>query len=221
MKPRMSDLLKRIPLKKRAFILTAFEYLSIDEIAYLAKLDLELIKEVFELYDEESKADILKNFSSVAFNNSNKIKKKFPKSRFKNHAGFREDMKETFKSKTEANVARYLTSVFGRSNWEYETRTFNLTMKTKTGRVKAYTPDFKLITKDGEVYLEIKPGFLPQSRDKSKLKNFMKTYPDIKLIIVTYRRSKKVIDWAKENNVEVWIWEDMLAYCESNNIKLE
>lgn len=221
MKQKLIELIKNISLQKRAFLIHSLKYLDSNQIAYILKLDPDLIEQIRGLLDEESLKKILENYNSGSLAKQ-KTKSKFkPRGRFGNHAGYREDIKETVKSKTEANVARYLTAKYGRSSWEYEPVAFPLGLTTKTGRTKVYTPDFRIISSSGDFFLEIKPGFLPQARDKAKLKNFKKVYPNVNLIIVTYQNSLKVIEWAKKNDFEVWIIEDLKLFCEEKLIELE
>lgn len=221
MKQKLIDLIKNIPLKKRAFLLHALEFLDINQVAYLTKIDYKIVEQVKTMLSSDVTKELLNKYSTANLNKMTSKKTKVSKSRFGNYAGYREDLQETVKSKTEANVGRYLSARYGRSSWEYEPSSFPLSIKTKTGRVKNYTPDFRIIFPDGDIYLEIKPGFLPQSRDKAKLKSFAKMYPDIKLVLVTYKSSSKVIDWATKNHFEIWFVEDMKEYCELRSIELE
>lgn len=224
----MNELIKalnRIPIKKRAFILSAFDFLDIPQIAFLVGVDQSVIKEIHKALNQETRDLLLKHFSSDDMRKiekkTNKARAKLPRSRYKNYAGFREDMKESFRSKVEANVARYLTYRYGRDAWTYEANTFEIPMKTPTGKIKTYTPDFRVMTDEGDVFLEIKPMFIPSSRDKVKLRKFREVYPQHKLILVTLRQSRLVHDWAIKNNFEVWIWEDLRLICEEKKIELE
>lgn len=224
----INDLVKlvmKIPTKKRAFILMAFDYLDISQISYLTGITVENLKEIHKALDQPTKDLLIKSFNADNLRKTehslDRNRKKLPKSRYKNYAGFREDLQESFRSKVEANVARYLTARYGRDAWTYEGNTFDISMKTSTGRVKTYTPDFRIILPDGDVFLEIKPMFIPTAKDKTKLKVFRKDYPQHKLIIVTLRQSRLVRDWAAKNNFEVWIWEDLRLFCEEKKLELE
>lgn len=215
------DLLGKISLKKKAFILSSLNFIDLNLLSHLTKVDIAVLKELKKVYTDDLEKEVSQLFSSQ---HQKKISKKTDikkKRRFGNHAGYREDIKENVKSKTEANIARYLTKKYGRSSWEYESTVFELDITTKTGRKKNYTPDFKVSEGNSYFFIEVKPGFLPQSRDKAKLKSFMKKYPKIKLIVITYQRSKAVIQWCQKNNIEIWYVEELLEYCNKHNIELE
>jgi len=84
--------------------------------------------------------------------------------------GYREDLKKSFKSKMEANMARYYN--FIHEWWSYECREFEF-KKIKRG-TRYYKPDFYLLQKNR--YIEIKGYF--RRVDKIKLRRFKKFYPE-------------------------------------------
>ncbi|MBA7566615.1 hypothetical protein ES708_08307 [subsurface metagenome] len=84
--------------------------------------------------------------------------------------GYREDLKQYFRSKMEANVARYYRYI-GES-YIYEHKEFEF--KTIKRGQRYYKPDFYLPASDS--WVEIK-GFFGAS-DKTKLRRFKKYYPE-------------------------------------------
>ena len=102
--------------------------------------------------------------------------------------GYREDLKQYFRSKMEANIARYYNYI--KINWFYEPREYKFE-KIKRG-TKYYKPDFYLAT-PLRLFVEVKGYFRPI--DKTKLRRFKKYYPEefarLKFIIPDkYSRSK-------------------------------
>jgi len=102
--------------------------------------------------------------------------------------GYREDLKQYFRSKTEANVARYYRYIGEFYIYEYKEFEFKI---IKHGQ-RYYKPDFYLHASDS--WVEVKGGYL-RSQDKTKLKRFKKYYPEeftkLKFIIPDkYARSK-------------------------------
>lgn len=83
--------------------------------------------------------------------------------------GYREDLKQYFRSKMEANIARYYN--FVGIKWIYEPQEFEF-YKIKRGS-RFYKPDFYLPEQDR--FIEVKGWFRQQ--DKTKLKRFKKYYP--------------------------------------------
>lgn len=81
--------------------------------------------------------------------------------------GYREDLKQFFRSKMEANWARYHNKI----HWEYEPKEFEFPIKRGS---RYYKPDFYLPAYD--LWFEIKGYFRPQ--DKTKLRRFKKYYPE-------------------------------------------
>jgi len=84
--------------------------------------------------------------------------------------GYREDLKQYFRSKWEANMARYYN--FFDIKWIYEPQEFEF-YKIKRGS-RFYKPDFYLLEQDK--FIEIKGWFRPE--DKTKLKRLKKYYPE-------------------------------------------
>lgn len=119
--------------------------------------------------------------------------------------GWREigGIKKYYRSKWEANYARYLEYLKINKqikNWQHEPKTFWFE-KIKRG-VRSYLPDFLVITNtDKEEYHEVK-GWM-DDKSKTKISRMAKYYPDIKLIIIEkelYNDIKKKIskiisDW--------------------------
>ena len=102
--------------------------------------------------------------------------------------GYREDLKQFFRSKMEANIARYYNYI--KINWFYEPREYKFE-KIKRG-TKYYKPDFYLAA-PLRLFVEVKGYFRPI--DKTKVKRFKKYYPEefarLKFIIPDkYSRSK-------------------------------
>jgi len=84
--------------------------------------------------------------------------------------GYREDLKQYFRSKMEANVARYYRYIrewYIYEYWEFEFK------KIKRGS-RFYKPDFFLAVVNR--WVEVKGWF--NSSDKTKLRRFKKYYPE-------------------------------------------
>lgn len=101
--------------------------------------------------------------------------------------GYREDLKQYFRSKMEANIARYYKHFGG--FYIYESREFEF--KTIKRGQRYYKPDFYLPASG--LWVEVK-GFFG-ALDKTKLRRFKKYYPEkfarLKFIIPDkYSRSK-------------------------------
>ena len=84
--------------------------------------------------------------------------------------GYREDLKQYFRSKMEANICRYY--IWIKMPWQYEPREFEF-KEIKRG-TRFYKPDFYLPTFDN--WVEVKGYF--RRVDKIKLRRFKKYYPD-------------------------------------------
>ena len=82
--------------------------------------------------------------------------------------GYRKDLKQFFRSKWEANLARYYN--FAGIKWIYEPQEFEF-YKVKRGS-RFYKPDFYL--PDLDIYMELKGWFRPA--DKTKIRRFKKYY---------------------------------------------
>ena len=85
--------------------------------------------------------------------------------------GYRKDLKQFFRSKMEANVARYYRYIGELYIYEYKEFEFK---GIKRGS-RFYKPDFYLPASDS--WVEVKGGYL-RSQDKTKLKRFKKYYPE-------------------------------------------
>ena len=101
--------------------------------------------------------------------------------------GIRPDLKQYFRSKMEANTARYYN--FAGVKWIYEFKEFEFDGIKRGNRF--YKPDFFLPVAD--LYLEVKGYFRPG--DKTKLRRFKKYHPEefakLRFVIPNkYSRSK-------------------------------
>lgn len=89
----------------------------------------------------------------------------------------------TFRSSWEVKVADQLENQLVRlqiTNWEYEPQTFYFE-NIKRG-TRSYTPDFKVTRLNGTHYwIEVK-GYMDQ-KSKTKIKRFLKYYPEEQLMI--------------------------------------
>jgi len=85
--------------------------------------------------------------------------------------GYREDLRKYFRSKWEANLARYYN--FAGIEWQYEPEEFEFKAIKRGSRF--YKPDFYLPGVDE--YIELKGYFTPG--DKTKLRRFKKYYPGV------------------------------------------
>lgn len=113
-------------------------------------------------------------------------------------AGWREIgcVRKYFRSRWEANYARYLEWLRGRgeiADWQHEPQTFWFEA-VKRG-VRSYLPDFKVIENDGTAsYHEVKGWF--DARSKTTIKRMAKYHPTVKLVVIDSRQyeaiSKKV-----------------------------
>ena len=86
--------------------------------------------------------------------------------------GFREDLEQYFRSKMEANIARYFN--LRECKWEYEPVEYSFN-RIKRGQ-RYYKPDFVLYYLDTHFLIEVKGWFRPE--DKTKLRRFKKYYPE-------------------------------------------
>ena len=105
--------------------------------------------------------------------------------------GFREDLNCSFRSRWEANMARYWNYI--NVAWYYELGEFEF--KTIKRGNRFYKPDFYLPKTDR--YVEIK-GYLTPS-DKTKLRRFKKYYPDAaaKLQFIIYDPFSRSVESGK------------------------
>jgi hypothetical protein len=93
-----------------------------------------------------------------------------------------------FRSKWEANVARYLNFIGAR--WKYESRTFEFPNRHGITR---YKPDFEL--EDQGEFWEVK-GYL-DAASKTKLKRMERYYPDVKVRLITKTEYNEFKKWAR------------------------
>ena len=106
------------------------------------------------------------------------------------------DKKKYYRSKWEANYARYLEYLKQEKyikDWEHEPKTFWF-LAIKRG-VRSYLPDFKVWKIDGKHYwVEVK-GYM-DAKSKTKIKRFQKYYPKEELQV-------KDSNWFKYNASKV------------------
>lgn len=96
------------------------------------------------------------------------------------------------KSLWECNVAAYyefLKSINEISDWFYEPDTFWFE-KIKRG-VRSYTPDFKIISKEGETYYVEVKGYM-DSKSKTKLKRMTKYHPSVRIDLIDREKYKDI-----------------------------
>lgn len=144
----------------------------------------------------------------------------------KSSAGKRIDLDNRFfRSKTEANYARYLNALINGvidapkvgahaeegirlvadalqdvREWEYEPDTFRFPVQR--GQMY-YIPDFKVTKKDGSVeYHEVK-GWL-DAESRTKLNRMKKYYPTVKVVLITTNDFRKL---TKNANILIKNWE--------------
>jgi len=127
--------------------------------------------------------------------------------------GYRKDLKQYFRSKMEANIARYFNYI--KIIWFYEPREYKFE-NIKRG-TKYYKPDFYLPTQQ-RVFIEVKGYSRPV--DKTKLRRFKKYYPEefkrLKFIIPDkYARDKANGEMIKFLCDDLGIeFEEILSYKE-------
>ncbi len=120
-------------------------------------------------------------------------------------AGWREigDKRHYFRSRWEANYARYLQWKKEHKeimDWKYEVDTFWFE-KIRRG-VRSYKPDFKIFPVEGEPYYDEVKGWMDQ-RSKTTLRRMAKYYPEITVNII----DKKVINGLKNYGYIIKGWE--------------
>ena len=101
-------------------------------------------------------------------------------------------VKKYYRSKWEANFARYLQFLKNKGqikSWQHEPETFWFE-KIKRG-CRSYLPDFKVVENSGKVvYYEIK-GWM-DAKSKTKLKRMAKYYPDINLVLIQKKQYQEL-----------------------------
>lgn len=110
--------------------------------------------------------------------------------------------KTNFKGSFEPIVEKAIKQISAelQINYEYEPDKFTVSIPT------SYTPDFRVDTKSGPVYVECKGYFRPESM--AKVKAFVQENPEVKFHIIfqkdnpVYKGSKiKYSDWCKKLNI--------------------
>lgn len=102
--------------------------------------------------------------------------------------GKRADLGIFFRSRWEANWARYLNWMKDRGeikDWRYECETFEFAGIKRGSRF--YTPDFKVFEKDGSVVFHEVKGWMDQ-KSATKLKRMAKYHPKVKIVLVEKRQ---------------------------------
>lgn len=107
-------------------------------------------------------------------------------------------VRKFFRSRMEANYARYLT--FMGVKWEYEPKTFWFT-GIKRGCM-SYTPDFYLPVEDR--FLETK-GWMDK-KSKTKMKRMKKYHPNVRVDIVDWK-AFKAVEKALGKSIPEWEFE--------------
>jgi len=122
--------------------------------------------------------------------------------------GKRKDCDNQFlRSGWEANFYRYLRQCKDVDYFQYEPTDFTFyQFGIKKGTI-SYTPDFKVVFKDGTYkWLEVK-GFM-KNQDKTKIRRFQKFYPDEAKHLVAVPGSKKTKAAEFFKSVDVPIWKE-------------
>lgn len=120
--------------------------------------------------------------------------------------GKRRDLGDVyFRSRYEANYARYLNFLISKGNeiekWEYESDTFRFE-KIKRGTL-SYTPDFKVFFKDGRIeYHEVKGWDYPKGLTARK--RMKKYHPNIKLLLVGEEFFKEIKSQGWDKLIPNW-----------------
>ncbi len=199
---------RRLKPRDKAFILGSLHFLNYEQIAEHLRLSAEEIARYVDLLggSETVMNKVRENHTAKSLKRWLMGVKKKRRSRMRAVSRVREDLGIFLRSKMEANLARILTLRDGEGSWTYEPEKFEIKVGKKT---RHYLPDFHVNGSNGEYYVEVKGRFF--TGDKSKLKAFLRDYPDKKLIIYTNARSAPVIDFADKNGVEVLLLEDLKA----------
>lgn len=127
----------------------------------------------------------MKKYGTLVVNNREKCSWK---------AGWREigGKKKYFRSKWEANYARYLEWLKLHNQikeWQHENKTFWFD-KIKRG-CRSYLPDFEIENNNGTLeYHEVKGWF--DDRSKTKIKRMKKYYPEVKLVIIFAKQYNEI-----------------------------
>ena len=107
-----------------------------------------------------------------------------------------------FRSSWEANWARYLNWQVKRGEiigWEYEPQTFEFVGIKRGSRF--YTPDFRITTRGGVVWHEIK-GYMDQ-RSATKIKRMRRYHPGVELLVIE-RTGYKAVEKAVGALIPNW-----------------
>lgn len=201
----------KFQLLERGFIIASLPYLEMKQISTFLKKEVSDIKEFVDEINSKAKNDISARFKTLFTPDAMKIwlegKKRSQVKKKNNVAGYREDLKRFFRSKMEANLARVLSIEYP-DKWEYESEWFALT-PNKKGYGGNYLPDFVIRKDDGTIdfVIEVKGYFF--RGDKSKMMKMHREHPNTKVVIMTKRTSKQVLDLADKCGMECWLYEEL------------
>jgi DNA-binding Lrp family transcriptional regulator len=211
---KLKELRKHFKPHQKAFIMAALPYMTVEEIAKTLGKSKTKVQEYIDILKEDHiKQRIKQMFAESRLQKwmegdlpGFKTSKKKRWGNKRNVIGIRKDLGIFLRSKMEANLARVLTLKYGRNAWEYEPEIFDVGLIR--GKKKNYLPDFHVTLKDGtEFWIEVKGRFF--SGDISKMRAFLKKYPNHKVVMMTCRNSKKVKQFAEKQKLEIWIYEDL------------
>lgn len=211
---KLKELRKHFKPHQKAFIMASLPFLSFEEIAKaIGKTKTKVKLYVDILKEEHIKLRIKQMFSESRLQKwmggelpGFKVSKKKRRGNKGSVVGMRDDLQQFFRSKMEANLARVLNVKYGREAWEYEPEIF--TLSPTRGKVKRYLPDFHVTLPGGtDFWIEVKGRFFPG--DISKMRKFIKEYPDHRVVFMTCRASRKVKEFSEKHSLETWIYEEL------------
>ena len=221
----LQDYKRRFKPHDKAFIMSALHFLSVPRIAQIMSKPENEIQEYITLMggEQEVTHKVREQFREASlnkwFHKRKRNGKRLKRGKHNNVTGVREDLGIFMRSKMEANIARMLTAAFGRTSWEYEPEWFTFEPRPQKGP-KTYLPDFKVDHPEfGTMYIEVKGRFFPN--DKTKLKRFLKLYPNVKLVVMTFKKSSKVVQFCQRNSIDFWYFEDWQSKWEQSIPKWE
>lgn len=216
--------------QERALLLGGLFHLGLEQVAALLGKDVATLEEYLDHLNEdrsELQACVYNHFSAKNTREMSKPpEKRRKRSSRRNVSGYRDDLKMLMRSKIESNTARCFNLLFGRDAWQYEETRIVFDPVPKVGP-KRYVPDFiidcskvdsdkldsaplpnleHLLTHSSFV-IEVKGRFM--RGDVSKLRTYTKQFPEQPLVLLTYRKSKKVIEWCRKKNITVWFIDDL------------
>lgn len=108
---------------------------------------------------------------------------------------------QRFASKAERDFANYLDNAY--IQWQYEPESFQWIPPRKK-----YTPDFKILRKNGSYFFVEFKGYL-RPTDRTKMREIKKQYPDLDIRFVFMRANKKLYKGSKTTYAE---WAENHGY---------